>query len=351
MICTENETELEITENVLEEPVESFNAESAVSMYFCMSCKRLILFSYVKFVENSSSDIRYLCPTCSKTLKDNLFEAFKCIKCNDIFVDITTFKKHWITCKESFQCIQCRKKFETERLLLVHSKYHEIPKEFQCDRCEVKFLNLYLFNLHLISHNDESRPFTCKLCQKIFKSRHSLIFHSFNHLGKNLIHSHRPISQISLLGNYECSACKKIFCNRTLRLEHFVIFHSKKIGNCFICKHCHLIFKGLTGFEMHFIEYVNCKKKQTFYSCAFCPRKFVSFNRFCYHLLWHTDNLYECLFCKTIFCNKNEMQLHACPCEKKICSTSEMILCNVCGAVFRNYRGLTIHTRKAHSQQ
>merc|ERR1719354_771535 len=162
----------------------------------------------------------YTCDTCGKTFRTNSDitvhkrlhtgeRPFKCDECESGFASKSNLAKHKMTHtgKKPFQCSTCLKSFTTRNYLTKHQNIHTGEKPYYCEVCQVPFNT----NSHLRHHNSSKRhiemleytkntdstsnstnlvdsseanntkPFSCLVCDKRFRSEDMLNIHKFLH--------------------------------------------------------------------------------------------------------------------------------------------------------------------------
>lgn len=75
-----------------------------------------------------------------------------------------------------FQCRQCSKSFQLQRLLNRHMKCHSDIKRYLCTFCGKGFNDTFDLKRHTRTHTGV-RPYKCNLCEKSFTQRCSLESH------------------------------------------------------------------------------------------------------------------------------------------------------------------------------
>lgn len=75
-----------------------------------------------------------------------------------------------------FQCRQCSKTFQLQRLLNRHMKCHSDIKRYLCTFCGKGFNDTFDLKRHTRTHTGV-RPYKCNLCEKSFTQRCSLESH------------------------------------------------------------------------------------------------------------------------------------------------------------------------------
>lgn len=78
--------------------------------------------------------------------------------------------------ENKFQCRQCSKSFQLQRLLNRHMKCHSDIKRYLCTFCGKGFNDTFDLKRHTRTHTGV-RPYKCNLCEKSFTQRCSLESH------------------------------------------------------------------------------------------------------------------------------------------------------------------------------
>ncbi|XP_053694659.1 zinc finger protein 16-like [Sabethes cyaneus] len=183
-------------------------------------------------------------------------------------------------------CCGCYKSFDNEEDLRKHSlEEHEIRKSavdesrpFQCDICYKLFRTLESLRIH---QRFVYRPknFTCSTCNRAFDTRSKLTNHS-------LVHTEQR--------NYKCDKCDKAF-KKSLDLKSHQLLHNDKQEECSICG---LRFHRKSNLKMHMRKH----QSTFFYACPDCPKQFKNNSHLKEHYKVHTKQKpYNCRFCERRF--------------------------------------------------
>ena len=97
--------------------------------------------------------------------------------------------------EKPFTCDICEKVFKERRELSRHKLIHDGGKPYACDTCQKTFKYRSNLNTHKVIHSDE-KPYTCHICAKAFKHTGHLREHKITHSGE------KP---------YTCDMCEKNF--------------------------------------------------------------------------------------------------------------------------------------------
>lgn len=76
---------------------------------------------------------------------------------------------------ESFECVECGRKFKEKSHLATHSRAHINVRNFKCNRCGKLFKTKTSLFFHMKTHSDT--PFTCEKCNKTYQERRMLMRH------------------------------------------------------------------------------------------------------------------------------------------------------------------------------
>lgn len=149
---------------------------------------------------------------------------------------------------------------------------------------------LYL-NQHLQKHNGNQISFTCKICEKQFSHRSSMLRHQNLHLknrGKL----------------YKCSVCFLLVRSYSELVEHTNLHSSTE--NTHVCDTCHKSYKSKKILGMHMKRHLNAK-----YVCDICDKQVHSKYELRIHQGTHNDyKLFECFHCDKRFSFKNTLMRH-----------------------------------------
>uniref|UniRef100_A0A8B9JTR0 C2H2-type domain-containing protein n=1 Tax=Astyanax mexicanus TaxID=7994 RepID=A0A8B9JTR0_ASTMX len=168
---------------------------------------------------------------------------------------------------------------------------------------------------------DQDKIYKCPICPERFAQALELA----DHLS---VHSHM------------CSVCKKTFPTKQ-KLEEHEQCHVAAATQ-YECTECGNSFLGSDSFRQH-----NCaRKKQDFYNCPVCNKRFSSSNNLQDHQRLH-DNFrpFKCLpvgcpICGKIFPYKSVLKIHL-----RIHSGEKPYTCRVCGKAFTQACTVRVHER------
>ncbi|XP_047349171.1 putative uncharacterized protein DDB_G0282133 [Vespa velutina] len=105
---------------------------------------------------------------------------------------------------EPSQCLLCPLTFSSKRSLALHiAGAHGDMYVILCERCGRLFNKKYIFNKHYIHCGCVKLPFTCKMCNRNYRHKSSLLHHlKIEHQMENKPHTTKA---------YKCDICSKIY--------------------------------------------------------------------------------------------------------------------------------------------
>ena len=273
--------------------------------------------------ETVLAGLKLRCRCCRRNTKDH-FENHHSIHpiCELCVFEVKTLKDDFFWKKV---CSICGKKFESEELMVVHKKKHDVPRE-TCEICEETFSSKFNFKRHMVEqHNvflnanngpydgtdaDELHMFTCNICQKEFRYERNVVTHVEKvHFGKD---------------ECECKICGVRFTRRYNLKTHLNEQHGvRDVG------------LGLK------------REKIKMYTCSTCKKQFQRRYHLAEHERQHQENkiTYSCDLCEATFASKSKLTRH-----KTTRHISEPKLpCSVCDRKFHTLWSLNNHF-KTHSE-
>ncbi|XP_019849142.1 PREDICTED: histone H4 transcription factor-like [Amphimedon queenslandica] len=149
-----------------------------------------------------------------------------CNGCGLLFSNTTRLRDHLqrqaTPSSQSHFCSICKKAFLTERLLKEHIRKH--INTIQCPHCAMTCTSDSALLRHITYRHSNSKPFSCPLCRKSFKTKYSLSDHLSTHREKSF-------SCFSSSCHYTCKSEK-------LLLQHMKNNHSESTGELYCCHVC-----------------------------------------------------------------------------------------------------------------
>ena len=131
-----------------------------------------------------------------------------------------------------FSCKLCEKKFAKPSELKNHQRIHSGERPFECDICHASFSYSHILSRHKKYH-EGSKKFSCNECGKSFLQKNDLIKHSRIHSGE------KP---------YKCDLCSKSFARMDYLKKHNMLHMS---DSKFCCGECGELCGSLEGLRKH----------------------------------------------------------------------------------------------------
>lgn len=144
-------------------------------------------------------------------------------------------------------CDSCGKQFSNVYTLNAHRRQvHENKKPYKCVLCSLSFSTKYKLKRHIQGIHSETRDKFCEVCGHAFKTREMLIKHL----------------RIHFKGPFSCSVCQEIFKYKA-SYDHHSKKHDKELNRepnmtrslpkekHFQCKICFKIYKNLKSLQNH----------------------------------------------------------------------------------------------------
>ncbi|XP_045781626.1 PR domain zinc finger protein 5-like [Maniola jurtina] len=176
------------------------------------------------------------------SLKKHMVEHFgthTCDECGARFIEVSLLRSH-IKKKHNkvdanYPCEICGKNLKSKYSMGLHvATVHEKKPTVNCYKCDAAFLSYALRNRHLIEAHGDQRTFPCKLCDKVYNRRKTLIeHHRRNHLK---------------VFNHQCELCAQTFYLPSSLQEHMAVHTGERN---FKCEHCDKSYPGLKSLQCH----------------------------------------------------------------------------------------------------
>ncbi|RZF44924.1 hypothetical protein LSTR_LSTR014632 [Laodelphax striatellus] len=207
------------------------------SDFVCVTCTKSFE-TQAELDEHASTHLKsFSCEVCSKRfhkkdlvrqhmLSHSDIKMYSCF-CGASFNRLRSFKRHTNKHKSipenqsdegqisanKFICGICKRDLKTETRLRWHEAQHAGEKKpFDCDVCGCRFARLAYYKVHMMKHTGE-RPYTCSVCQKGFRTQHTLQQHT--------AHVHMDMY------SHKCDDCGQLFKQRNALTAHKIIHTGK----------------------------------------------------------------------------------------------------------------------------
>ncbi|XP_013417393.1 zinc finger and BTB domain-containing protein 17 [Lingula anatina] len=218
-----------------------------------------------------------------KTTKSNL-SAQSCK------LDCTQLKNLQSEDLKQFDCDRCDRKFLTEVELQKHSRAHS-DSELRCPLCDLVFQCKVKVREHLESHA-ERKEFKCVHCDKIYTTLYGLKTHQIIH--------HGPF------GEHRCDECQKVFNNPRSLEQHVKRVHKKR---SLLCDFCGKHFDRESAYRAHVTKHRNLATGK--HACQYCEKIFSSKVDKVQHERIHTGEApLTCEFCGRAFKRAQNLRRH-----------------------------------------
>ena len=249
----------------------------------------------------------------------------KCKKCNKVYKD---HKRHHhiihpscqicghlvMSSKTSFKltCYLCFKIFKNKYKLADHMSCHDDENPYSCKICDKSFTTKHSYEKHILSnHSELKEKFECDICDEVFSKRYNLTRHKND--------KHTPDKE-----QFPCDLCERRFKRKDTLLRHERTDH-KRIRN------------------QALIPGVN--KSSEPYKCFVCTNEFKDKNTLIRHIeSLHGDNSFQCNLCFKIFNRNDNLQIHM----QSHNYTLPRIICVVCRQEFPSKQELRSHRLQIH---
>lgn len=207
-------------------------------------------------------------------------------------------------------------------------KTHFLQEHRTCNiqNCGKTFKTSNELDMHIIYKHNETRPFSCKFCEKRFKTKRNLLDHTRTHTNerpfscshpncgkrfkqKSVLNDHMSIHikirKDNLFVNkgkhhFECPECKKSFKSGRLRRRHVLRMHggNRKQFPCLV-PHCPKVFITNVGLTLH---RKSIHEGVFPFPCKICGRAFAQKEMLTRHIRIHTkEKPFSCYFCQQKF--------------------------------------------------
>ncbi|XP_014092541.3 serendipity locus protein delta [Bactrocera oleae] len=117
--------------------------------------------------------------------------------------------------RSDLECRFCNKRYSRKINVIRHMHKHWDKKNFQCERCGIRFSELPVYYNHKLQHDAEDDPLICAICNQSFKTRRTYRNHLWVH------RDDRP--------RYSCEICEKTFVEKYTLKVHLRC-HTNKDG-------------------------------------------------------------------------------------------------------------------------
>ncbi|XP_075237347.1 uncharacterized protein LOC142333756 [Lycorma delicatula] len=257
-------------------------------------------------------------------------EMFHCYDCGEVYVVKSKISNHLCKGVRKFYCIICSESSVSEETLKIHScnlnkkndimNGDDINKKSQSENfTENNFVSTVIHKIiQHKRHINDCGKYKCKFCEKIFKCKRTLIFHSNIHTEKS---------------SHKCTFCQKSFNQRGTLKRHLNIHTIEKK---FKCNFCEKAFKDRGNLRKHIFVHTGEER----FTCNFC-QKSVRKSYFKKHISIHTsEKKFTCDFCQKSFHRSGDLKKHF-----SIHTGEKNFKCNFCGKFYNHNSDLNRHLK------
>lgn len=196
----------------------------------------------------------------------------------------------------TYDCILCKKTFESHAFLLVHLMEHNKNKPFKCDECNQEYLVETLLDAHKrkyhpsVEYNFSEGQYKCVYCVLTFFNEEELM----KHICKPKSDVSESVKGDTTTKRFKCKLCNQQYEKKRSLLSHFKV-HTRetKTKKC-ICDYCQKEFTQKGALKRH----IELHTKDKRYKCTQCPKTYSRYDQFTSHLRKHSGvKPYVCEHC------------------------------------------------------
>ncbi|GAB0098306.1 Zinc finger C2H2 superfamily [Sergentomyia squamirostris] len=230
--------------------------------------------------------------------------------------------------KEVFKCKICGKIFTSKHNARDHIEgVHMKRMKYECDICRAKFCLSSTLYRHKEIHTDEE--FNCDICDRTFKTRTYMKTHRKSHFSTNDI-IRQPVPPVP-----ECHICGQKTKNISMLNKHLKIHNEDRPYKCDICG------KGFTRGESLKDHHRSHTGERPF-PCRICLKAFRYRTHLSRHILIHTgEKRHVCSVCHKAYSQSYGLTIHM-----RSHTGENPYICPKCSKCFRSRGAMTAHTKK-----
>ena len=277
--------------------------------------------------------------------------SFRCHACGKRFTSRARLDIHLAINDKAkpLQCRTCDQEFMYKCQLAVHAKSH--LDSFQCKVCGRRCRQMSSLQAHKILHT-RVRPFECSKCGKTFRYRGHLAYHLRCHARAQAAQPVRrlrlkKLDKVKVPGNssenddtlpFRCDLCGKLF-----RLRSALVVHQQwETGKRPRCEQCGKRFRSLLCLRAHTATHGKI------ITCPTCGKTFTNGLKFRLHSRMHVGrevSRFRCNVCGKGFYQKQHFEEHV-----LIHTDERPFACGLCGVRFRQGGSMRRHLVAVHGR-
>lgn len=262
--------------------------------------------------------------------KKNKVHEFTCSICEKVVRGgVNRLKEHMFivhTDIKPHSCKTCNKRFKTKPLLRYHTMVHTGEKPYQCEFCLERFPTPQtVFQHKKKKHIGSDKKHKCDSCENRYSSPGELEIHRRKaHTGET---------------PFLCEFCSKRFVSGPSLRFHIAVVHEKD-KKCPVCK----VMLSRYLIKGHLQKHKDRAEGNRRFVCQVCGKRFFAAEGLRVHERIHTgERPHTCEICGKSFNQKAGFNTH-----KRVHSEVRAYACELCPKLYKNKRELQMHLKNKH---
>lgn len=232
-------------------------------------------------------------------------------------------------------CPHCPRHFISEDAHTAHVALHSAPhaKGLECTQCKKLYETPRLLEKHQASvHNGQATRFTCNLCSKRFRTSSGMV-------------AHRRVAHLDSYGGTN----EKSTAKQAVPVKSWAHRPGRRYGCSrwkYSCEPCGRFFKFDGSLRAHrvFVHGIEGKTAEEKF-CPECGKAFQTELSLAMHFRTHTQEVnFKCSVCSKIYRSRCSLKKHIATAHR----TSLRFFCPVCNRGFLNHASMLLHVKFAH---
>lgn len=283
---------------------------------------------------------------------------YSCSHCGKTFRRKSDLQRHSVvhTGERPHKCSICEKHFKQKCRLTEQIKIHTIDKNYHCCVCEKGFSGKCNLTRHLRAQHR-----TCPVCKKEIEDNFVLKEHLRTHGDDGTLNPDFPVTDHR---PYSCSVCDKVFKWKSRLQSHIVVHSAYRPHTCSVCEKA---YKHKFKLNEHMLSH----SEERAHKCSACEKMFKHKSNLKEHMKTHTDENTDCgstyeedatggkdgpYSCSELdkgFVTKSNLETRSLDPTRekdsqKVCTGENSYICSACDKVFQHKSTLVRHV-KTHS--